>query len=115
MRAPVEHPLPGRCEMLVPAFEECISTGVLKLACDVGNLNDVRLVCFASQGNTFTLLDSGDRSLCPFVLWTDQRARELEPSWADFTKERAFYATTGIAQFDHHFISVYTGGLKEIW
>ncbi len=38
------------------------------------------------------------------MLWTDQRARVLEPFWNSFIESPAFYATTGIPRLDHHFM-----------
>jgi xylulokinase len=101
---PVEHPAIGRSELSVAAFEQCLDAAVRELARKSGGLNDVKRVSFASQANSFTLLDSTGRLRAPFLLWTDQRARDLEPRWRGFTASPAFYAKTGLAQFDHHFM-----------
>jgi xylulokinase len=63
----------GRSELAVADFEACLCNGVQALA-RRHNLQQVKWVTFASQANTFTLLDANDEPLVPFISWTDARA-----------------------------------------
>jgi len=101
---PVENAVATHAELSVTVFEACLTKAVHEVSRQAGGLNSVKRVCFASQGNTFTLLDSSDRVLFPFILWTDQRARGMDSFWRALVEHPAFGAKTGLAQIDHHFM-----------
>lgn len=94
----------GRCELPVHEFERCLAEDVREIGRKVGGLGNVTKVCFASQANTFTLLDRSDASLIPFLIWSDQRASDLGEFVEQFSGGRKFYSETGIAHFDHRFM-----------
>src|SRR5690606_4772690 len=69
-------------------------------------------ISFASQANTFLLIDPADRPLTPFIVWNDRRAAEL-PDLADRLKrvhDAGAYAQTGIPQLNCQFTPA-----KLIW
>jgi xylulokinase len=101
---PVDSPAPGRSELPVPVFCDCLTAGVHDVSRQAGGLRDVSRVCFASQANSFTLLDGNSRALIPFLLWVDERACGMEASLRSLTSRSDFYATTGVAQLDHYFM-----------
>lgn len=101
---PTTAPEPGRCELRVTEFRRCLTDAVRELARQVGGLQDVISVCFASQANTFTLLDGKDSPLVPLILWSDRRAIGLDEVMQALANASGFYAETGVAQFDHQFM-----------
>ena len=66
-------------ELPADAFGDAIAEGIAELRGPRrGGLADVEAVTFATQTNSFVLLDADDRPLTPFILWPDRRAAELE-------------------------------------
>ncbi len=58
-------------------------------------ISRISMVAFGSQAQTFTLLDSHDRPLLPFLSWMDQRATAEAAEWrnrlcADFHRHCSF-------------------------
>lgn len=69
----------GILELPANALSETIARGMAEVAGSVaGGLADVDAVTFATQTNSFLLLDAEDRPLTPVILWPDARAAELE-------------------------------------
>lgn len=101
---PIERPSSELAELPVVVFEQCLSAAVRDLNRQVGGLHNVTKACFASQANSFTLLDVNSRPLIPFLLWIDQRARGTEVLLECFRNRPHFYATTGLAHFDYQFM-----------
>ena len=69
----------GYAELPADAFCEAILQGITELrgrsSC---GLTDVEAVTFATQTNSFVLLDAEERPLTPLILWPDRRAAYLE-------------------------------------
>ena len=63
-------------------------------------MSDVEAVTFATQTNSFVLLDAEDRPLTPLILWPDRRAAQLEEEVCGRCDIPGFSATTGIPQFN---------------
>jgi xylulokinase len=101
---PVEHPLPGHDELPVEKFRDSVAKAVRNVAQQAGGLRAVEKICFASQANTFTLFDANDRPLLPFLLWSDQRARNSDGALQSLTRHPDFYAKTGVPQLDYQFM-----------
>jgi xylulokinase len=101
---PVVHSAAGRAELPVDSFRRYISDLVHEVGQQAGGLGDVTRISFASQANSFTLLNSNDEPLVPFILWSDQRARGLDASLRDFTARAEFFATTGVPELDYQFL-----------
>lgn len=79
---PLETPRQGRVEFPVAAFQQTVLTATDQIASRCGGLSHIDRVSFASQANTFTLLDKNAAPLIPFLLWSDDRAVALAPlSW----------------------------------
>lgn len=102
--APVEHPAPGRVELPVAAFCRELVAAVHEVAQRAGGLGDVDRVNFASQANSFTLVDKLWRPLIPFLLWSDERAIEPDGRLHELAATPDFYRTTGIAELNYQFL-----------
>ena len=74
-RAPVQHPQTDRWEMPVEDFFGCLIEATAGVAGQVGGLGDVENVTYATQANSFALLDLQDQPLTPLIMWPDSRAR----------------------------------------
>src|SRR5688572_23350428 len=73
---PIEHPQAQWAEVDPSQFLQVLISVVAKLRASVG-LDDVAAVSFATQANSFTLLDQRGQPIVSFILWSDQRAGEL--------------------------------------
>jgi sugar (pentulose or hexulose) kinase len=102
--APVERPASGRAELPAAAFRDSLIEASLEVSRKAGGLRDVTRICFASQANTFTLMDERNEALLPFLLWTDERARGLESALAPLIGHPDFFSITGIPTLDHLFL-----------
>jgi xylulokinase len=103
-RSPVDNPAEGRAEISVSAFRRSLVRATRELALEVGGLGDVAAVSFATQTNSFLLLDQRGQPLTPILLWTDQRALSLDNPLQDLAASPDFQAKTGLPSVDHHFL-----------
>jgi xylulokinase len=95
----------GRMELPVAAFEEALARGIAELrAGDDGHFTDVEAITFATQTNSFVLLDDAGRALAPLVLWPDRRAAEIEEEVCRRCEIPEFAATTGLPQVSLQFM-----------
>ncbi|MCH2115720.1 MAG: FGGY-family carbohydrate kinase [Pirellulales bacterium] len=101
---PVEHPADGRAELPVSTFRQSLVRATNDLALKVGGLHDVAAVSFATQTNSFVLLDKRGEPLTPILLWTDQRALGLDNPLQNLATAPQFRAKTGVPRLDHHFL-----------
>lgn len=97
---PLEVPRQGWCEMSAEGFVDAIRGAVGQLRRQTPQAYaDIVGVGFATQANSFVLLDSADRPLMPFIIWTDRRAgdveQELRPLLVDLRKTTGVPALTG--------------------
>lgn len=77
--SPVVAARTGYAELPADAFCSAILQGILELRSRSScGLTDVEAVTFATQTNSFILLDTEDRPLTPLILWSDRRAANLE-------------------------------------
>jgi xylulokinase len=101
----------GRLELPVDAFETVLTRGFKEFQDrTAGGLADVEAVAFATQTNSFVLLDAKDRPLTPIILWPDVRAAELEAEVQKRCGFPEFSATTGIPQLNRQFMAA-----KLLW
>jgi xylulokinase len=108
---PVRVEQPGRMELPADAFREALIEGIGELRdCTPGGLADVEAVSFATQTNSFVLLDADNRPLTPIILWPDSRAAELETEVRRRCELQGFTATTGIPQLGGQFMAA-----KLLW
>jgi xylulokinase len=92
---------PGWMELSAEAFEKTIARGIADLRSRIrGDLTDLAAVTFATQTNSFVLLDSEHRPLTPLVLWPDRRAAQLDAEVRSRCNVPQFAATTGLPQID---------------
>ena len=102
---PIRSGQTGEMELPADAFREALAQGVRELQDRAdGGLADVEAVTFATQTNSFVLLDAGDQPLTPIILWPDRRAAELEAEVRKRCGMPAFSATTGIPQMSAGFM-----------
>ncbi len=95
----------GRMELPADAFGDTITQGVAELRDRAGGgLADVEAVTFATQSNSFVLLDADNRPLTPIILWPDRRAAGLDSEVRRRCETPEFSATTGIPQVSFQFM-----------
>lgn len=104
---PVHRHGQGRWEMDPAVFLDRIKLIAARLAAQrPEKLEDVSAITFATQANTFTLLDSASRPLMPFIGWPDRRARSLDPGAFERLQEAVRPEQTGIPRLSHEFALV---------
>jgi len=92
-----ESPAAGRIELPVPEFWDRLRRGLgSALHQAKANVDHIVGISYSSQANTFVLLDAGQTPLTPFIFWTDQRARPLDPHLVKFGQSSLHGATTGM-------------------
>jgi xylulokinase len=110
----------GQMELPADGFAEVIGRGIAELRqLNGGSLGDVEAITFATQTNSFVLLDADGRPLTPIILWPDRRAGEIEGEVRRRCEVAEFSATTGIPQVTHQFMLAKLLWLRnqspEIW
>jgi sugar (pentulose or hexulose) kinase len=95
--APKSEPASGRCEMPVEEFWRVLRECVRQLCAEAGiKPEQITALSYASQANSFVLLDESAQPLTPIVLWTDRRCDELpqdltlRSKWEDLTPTTGF-------------------------
>lgn len=102
---PVRGTESGCMELDADTFEDVIAKGIAELEeAGSGGLADVEAVTFATQTNSFVLLDTDDRPLTPIILWPDRRAADVEPEACRLCEIPEFATTTGIPQVSCQFM-----------
>src|SRR5206468_6615430 len=98
---PVLHAKPGWWELDPRTFQRPLIEAARELREETGGFGDVVAVSFATQANSFVLLDERDEALTPIVLWPDQRAAELREELEAIGKLQGFRNRTGMPRFSH--------------
>lgn len=98
---PSRVPAPGRCELDVDAFWQTLRQG-LDAALNQAEAKASQIVglSYASQANTFLLLDRRDQPLTPLVVWTDDRGEPVEDALVQFSNSAAFGRHAGFLGID---------------
>lgn len=117
---PIHHPQPAWWELDAPTFQTAVRTAIGRLAESPGNpLADVSAVTFATQTNSFLLLDAHDRPLTPILLWPDERAADLGEALRPLSDVPGFRATTGVPMLTPQFMAAKLFWLRkhqsELW
>ena len=95
----------GLMEMTVDAFRDAVRRGIGQLRGRTeSGLADVEAIAFATQTNSFVLLDAENHALTPIILWPDLRAAELAEEVRHRCDLEPFSATTGIPQMGAEFM-----------
>jgi xylulokinase len=94
---PIAHPDPFRWELDPAAFFSCVALLFRDLAAaEPSGFGGVAAISFATQTNSFLLLDAEDRPLTPIILWPDERATEFGDQLNSLSMIAEFRATSGI-------------------
>jgi xylulokinase len=92
-------------ELPAEAFCHSIEQGLTALrACDGCSFDDVAAITFATQTNSFVLLDANDRPLTSLILWPDERAKAMEAEVRRRGETPDFRAKTGIPELTFEFM-----------
>ena len=103
--SPVRREKIGWVELPADAFCEAVTGGIATLRDRAdGGLDDVVAATFATQTNSFLLLDADDHPLTPIILWPDERAAELEKEVQNHCEAPEFHPTTGIPGVSSQFM-----------
>lgn len=89
----------GRVELPVDRLCDHL-TGLVQRLGTRADLQSVRGISFASQANSFALLDDQNKPLTPIILWTDDRARSIDQP---LNQRADLHATTGVPSVNHAF------------
>ena len=110
-RMPSETSALGRSELTAEAFEKLIAdlTADVARASESG-LTHTMAVTFATQANSFILLDRHDEPLTPIILWPDARARGADEP---INRLAEFRAITGVPKLDFEFMPAKLRWLRE--
>ncbi|MBN2580347.1 MAG: FGGY-family carbohydrate kinase [Pirellulales bacterium] len=101
----------GRLELSTDAFADVLLRGFMDLRNHAAvGLADVEAITFATQTNSFVLLDADHRPLTPLILWPDVRAAELESEVQKRCGFPEFSAATGVPQLNRQFMAA-----KLLW
>jgi xylulokinase len=102
----IERPHPGWMEMTFDGFLKAVDDGVNEVFADaeVGP-EAVEAITFATQANTFLLLDSAGRPLTPLLSWTDVRARDQSGQVRRLERLPRFVETTGVPAMTAEFMA----------
>ncbi len=85
------------CELPVETFWSLLGQAVREaMATADAEPDNVRAVSYASQANSFVLLDDSGHCLTPLVLWPDLRAKSLGDNAVDLWAQEDFLTTTGV-------------------
>jgi xylulokinase len=117
---PIVRSKDGRCELPVDGFRHVLTEAVLDLGRSMtGGLSNVVAISFATQANSFVLLDEHDQPLNPIIMWPDNRACPAEPLIDELSQMDGYYQTTGIPQISGQFMPAKLLWLKkhepEVW
>ena len=102
VKPPIDHPQPGRWEIPFQRFRSAVAEGIAELQQQVG-LSEIVAISFATQANSFVLLDRADEPLSPIILWPDERAADFEAEIQQASASADFRVQTGIPSLSHQF------------
>ncbi len=105
---PIDHPGARRVEVAPEAFLAVVGRLIRELRVqDARAVEGAATLSFASQTNSFILLDTEGRPLTPIILWPDARAVDISlPEVND-------YAETGVVDLTHEFMIAKLLWLRE--
>ena len=86
-----------RHELTVEDFWRTLQDALVEALIQAGrSADEICGVSYASQANSFLLLDANDRPLTPLVLWPDRRADTVDAAVEDLWHRPDFLRTTGL-------------------
>lgn len=93
------------CELSAQRFLATLDDGVNTLMDEEqGHRRKVDAISFATQTNSFLLLDRCGQPLTPIILWTDHRAAEIEENIQEFSSQPHFRRITGVPELNREFM-----------
>ena len=103
----------SRAEISVSDLRETLTQAIRNVAITDGIPQNVVAVTFATQANSFALIDAYDEPLTPFILWSDQRANGLASPFYEFTDDDDCRIRTGVASISHLFMPLKIQWLQQ--
>lgn len=95
----------GLAELDAKTFEGLVTTGIQTLSDRSPQLiAGVDAVTFATQTNSFLLLDEHNQPMTPLILWPDRRALECENQARKLFDAQENATLTGVPQISHQFM-----------
>lgn len=105
---------PGRKEIAVETFRRTIAKLTDELHRQAPSaFAGIKGICFATQTNSFVLLDAHDQPLTPIILWNDRRAEPISPTVGRLAEHPDFYQTTGVPALGSGFMAAKLQWLGE--
>jgi xylulokinase len=102
---PIANGSDARCEIAPDAFRAAVANLIRQLDEQTpGAIAEVRAISFATQTNSFVLLDEHNEPLTPIILWPDNRATESASEVTRLTALPSFCDTTGVPDLSHQFM-----------
>lgn len=87
----------GICELTLDNFWTTLRKAITQALDEAGaKAPDIVAVSYASQANSFLLLDKVYQSLTPLILWPDERAGDTHPDLQAFCRLGAWRVKTGM-------------------
>jgi sugar (pentulose or hexulose) kinase len=118
-RQPVSKVTDGiRCELPTDIFLQTIRTCLDEASRQAGIPTDaIRSLSYASQTNSFILLDAHDEPLTPLILWPDKRASGMEPPLGNTFElmQRTGLGVTPDAQFTVAKLNWFRQNRPDVW
>lgn len=94
---PVAQPTPDRVELNVSSFWQSVRACVQAAITQAGaSADSIAGISYASQANTFLMLDREDRPLTPLIVWNDRRVVALRPELVEFGDSTQHREKTGL-------------------
>jgi len=101
--APVVRTHP-RDEITIQDFRQHLTHAIRSVTTENTTRENIAAITFATQANSFALLDDQDEPLTPFVLWSDLRAKHSDFPLSEFSSCSAYRDRTGVARLNHLFM-----------
>lgn len=94
---PKQMPTHGICELRTEDFWTCIRQTITQALQEAkATETDIIAMSYASQANSFVLLDRQNKLLTPLILWPDERAGNVHPDLQAFCDLSAWRIKTGM-------------------
>ena len=103
----------GRAEIAISDFTNSLTQAIRNVTIVNGTSENIVAITFATQANSFALINSKDEPLTPFILWSDQRAYGLDSPLYDFAASDDYRARTGVATINHLFMPMKVRWLQQ--
>jgi xylulokinase len=109
----VSHPVENWWELDAEEFKRAIRELVHAVLAAGQDCEPPSAFCFATQTNSFLLLDEADRPLTPIILWPDQREGSPEFVLQQMSQSPGFRAATGVPALTPEFAAAKLLWLRE--